>query len=220
MDEKSILAENLTFYRKQNGFSQIELAKKLNYSNKNISKWEKGETMPNAFILGKIAKIYNITIEDLISPRQNENIEEQSNNSKRKEIIKNLFRVGMLFLANAILYAVATAIFYALRVADIDSFNLWYIYLYLTPLTFLSITIYIRVLYKIVDIFSISAFSWLICVSIYVTLSYVKHMALIFALGAVIEIIEICIAFLINIKVFNKMPKIFKNFNKSKEDKK
>ncbi len=67
MDEKEIIARNLATYRKKAGLSQIEFAKKLNYSNKNISKWETGETTPNVFVLRKIAKLFGISVDDLIN---------------------------------------------------------------------------------------------------------------------------------------------------------
>ena len=67
MEQKEIVAANLTNYRKKAGISQLELAKKLNYSNKNISKWENGETTPSVFVLKEIANVYGITIDDLLN---------------------------------------------------------------------------------------------------------------------------------------------------------
>ena len=66
MEQKDIIAANLTGYRKKAGLSQLELAKKLNYSNKNISKWENGETTPNIFTLKQIADLYGITVDALL----------------------------------------------------------------------------------------------------------------------------------------------------------
>ena len=48
---KSIIAKNLTTYRKKAGITQQELADKLNYSDKSISKWERGEGVPDIYIL-------------------------------------------------------------------------------------------------------------------------------------------------------------------------
>lgn len=204
MDEKEILAKNLVKYRKNAGLSQVELAKKLNYSNKNISKWENGETMPNAFVLQKIANIYGVKIENLIE--ENGELlpqEKQKIHNKRKTI----FRLTMLLLANAILYAGGTLLIYILKLVGIQNFPLYYIYLYISPLTFLSITIYIRVLYNYVEIFSMSAFNWLICLSFYLSFIKASNMAFIFVMGGGVEIVEICIALLVNIKLRNDKKK-------------
>ena len=205
MDEKEILAKNLVKYRKNAGLSQIDLAKKLNYSNKNISKWEKGETMPNAFVLQKIADIYGVKIEDLIK-ENSQSITDETPNARNKR--KTVFRITMLLLANAILYASGTLLIYILKLVGIRDFPLYYIYLYLSPLSFLSITIYVRVLYNFVEIFSMSAFNWLVCLSFYLSFINASHMGFIFVMGGGVEIIEICIFLLVNIKLKNDKKKV------------
>ena len=37
---EQIIAENLVYYRKESGLTQLEIAEKFNYSDKSISKWE------------------------------------------------------------------------------------------------------------------------------------------------------------------------------------
>ena len=45
-DVKDILAENLTHLRQASGITQSELAKRLNYTDKSVSKWEHGDAVP------------------------------------------------------------------------------------------------------------------------------------------------------------------------------
>ena len=68
---KQIVAKNLTNYRKINNLTQQDLADKLCYSDKAISKWERGESLPDLYTLGKIAELYNITINDLCLEKTN-----------------------------------------------------------------------------------------------------------------------------------------------------
>lgn len=204
MEEKDIVAANLNFYRKKAGFSQLDLAKKLNYSNKNISKWENGETTPNIFILKKIADLYGITVDDLLCADTAESsliVETKVKLEKRHKSIFNLF---MLILANAIMFAVASLVIYILGIVNVTSFNKWLIYLYFTPLCFLSIAIYVKVLYKFAEIISISAIGWLVCLSVYLSLLPVKNIELIFILGAAYQFVVLCIAILINIKSISR----------------
>lgn len=60
--------ENLLRLRKYNKMSQQELASQLMYSDKAISKWELGDNIPDIFTLEKIAKLFNVSIDDLIKP--------------------------------------------------------------------------------------------------------------------------------------------------------
>ena len=66
MDElKSIIAKNLIYYRTQAKMTQYEIAQKLNYSDKSISKWERGAGIPDIFILKQLADILEINYEKL-----------------------------------------------------------------------------------------------------------------------------------------------------------
>ncbi|MDD4000955.1 MAG: helix-turn-helix transcriptional regulator, partial [Bacilli bacterium] len=57
---KNTISKNLVRYRKQNNLTQLELAVELNYSDKAISKWERGESMPDIYVLSLLADFYNI----------------------------------------------------------------------------------------------------------------------------------------------------------------
>ena len=61
-----IIAKNLTALRKKNKLTQIELAKLLSYSDKAISKWENGESVPSVDVLYRISKIYNVSLDFIV----------------------------------------------------------------------------------------------------------------------------------------------------------
>ena len=64
MDYKT--ADRLIELRKQKGLSQDDLAEQLDISRQAISKWERAESLPDTENLIKLAKLYNITIDELI----------------------------------------------------------------------------------------------------------------------------------------------------------
>ena len=64
---RKIIAKNLSFYRKNAGLTQAELAEKINYSDKSVSKWERGEGLPDVYVLTLIAGLLGVTVNDLIS---------------------------------------------------------------------------------------------------------------------------------------------------------
>ena len=53
--------------RKDKGFTQVQLAEKLNISNRAVSKWETGKSCPDASIMLKLCDILDITVNELLS---------------------------------------------------------------------------------------------------------------------------------------------------------
>lgn len=66
-DLKLVVASNLIKLRQEAGMTQSELGEKLNYSDKTVSKWERGESIPDAFVLLRLAEIYGTTVDALLS---------------------------------------------------------------------------------------------------------------------------------------------------------
>ena len=64
---KSIVAKNIVRFRKAYGMTQIELAEKLNYSDKAISKWERGLSFPDISLLIPLADILKVSLYDLLT---------------------------------------------------------------------------------------------------------------------------------------------------------
>ncbi|MCJ0222544.1 helix-turn-helix transcriptional regulator [Clostridioides difficile] len=62
-----MINENLKSLRKINQYTQEELAEKLNVSRKSIAKWESGESIPDICSCIKLAKLYNVKLDDLVN---------------------------------------------------------------------------------------------------------------------------------------------------------
>ena len=60
------IGANIAAYRKRDGLTQASLAEKLNYSDKAVSKWERGESVPDVLTLMHLADQFGITINDLV----------------------------------------------------------------------------------------------------------------------------------------------------------
>ena len=71
MDEcRAVVAANLTRLRTAAGLTQSELGDKLNYSDKSVSKWERGDAVPDVFVMKQIADIYGVTVDYLLQPHE------------------------------------------------------------------------------------------------------------------------------------------------------
>ena len=70
MDDEKVkyqIGANIAAYRKQAGLTQAGLAEKLNYSDKAVSKWERGESIPDVLTLMQLAEQFGITVNDLLT---------------------------------------------------------------------------------------------------------------------------------------------------------
>ena len=72
------LKENIKFYRKKKGYTQIDLAKKLHVKQYNISDYEIGRVEPSISTLIKMAEVFDITLDTLVGKKQKDNIYEKN----------------------------------------------------------------------------------------------------------------------------------------------
>ena len=75
MDEfKRIVAKNITALRTSMNLTQAQLGERLNYSDKSVSKWERGDSVPDVFVLKKIADMAGKTVDWLLADHGGETI--------------------------------------------------------------------------------------------------------------------------------------------------
>lgn len=67
MEINEIIGKNLAELRKKNNMTQREVAFKLDFSDKSVSKWESGESMPSVDVLCKLAKLYNVKLDYFVN---------------------------------------------------------------------------------------------------------------------------------------------------------
>ena len=129
-----VIAENLIYYRKKAQLTQSELASKLNYSDKSISKWERAEGVPDIHILVQLAKLYGLTVNDFVS-------------KKKKEKIANRFfsRVLITLIAVALVWFIATTLYLTLELfhnVEKPLIGHWMTFVYAIPVSFIVLIIF------------------------------------------------------------------------------
>ncbi len=94
--ESNDIGKRIAILRKQKGWSQMELAEKLNVTDKAVSKWENGG-MPSIDLLPKLSEIFNVTIDHLIlGDKENEKKSQDSEikkDNKETEVAQDEFSV-------------------------------------------------------------------------------------------------------------------------------
>ena len=84
-----MLSENLKVLRTQKGFSQEELAVRVNVVRQTVSKWEKGLSVPDADTVVKLAEVFGVSVSELLG----EEIKEENNSL---EVAEQLSRLNAL----------------------------------------------------------------------------------------------------------------------------
>lgn len=182
---KSVIAKNLIKYRKENGLTQQKLAEKLNYSDKSISKWERGEGVPDIYILKQIAELYNVTVNDIIGMEKIENNATPTIN--KNHVLITLMSIGLVWL-------VATIIFAILKIIFPNTLTISYCYIYAIPVSFIVLYIFNRIWFKIklINFTSVSLIFWTTLFSFYWTIKdFFDNFGVLFFIGIPFQIIVI-----------------------------
>ncbi|MFU2182067.1 helix-turn-helix domain-containing protein [Streptococcus pluranimalium] len=107
------LAQQLKSLRTANKMSQDDLAEKLYISRQAISKWETGEATPDLDKLVQLAKILDVSLDELILGKEAQTIIERVVEKQERDI-KQLVRDFWLIFSNILLAACLLLLLYAL----------------------------------------------------------------------------------------------------------
>ncbi len=163
-DVRPIISKNLAKLRKDKGLTQAELAERLNYSDKAVSRWEHGDTLPDVNVLYELCEFYGITLNDLTSEECY--IEEAK--QKKREIQE--MKVWRCILAGSIIWLLATVVFMYMLAMDIGD-NMWILFIIAAPISVLFFCIYGKGLLNNLTLFILSScIMWLTLVAFYLSI--------------------------------------------------
>ncbi len=202
MDEqqlKSIFAKKLSYYRKSAGMTQSELAEKLNYSDKSISKWERAEGLPDVFVLTQISQLFSVSVDDLLNEKRPEH---------PVDIVLN--RRLITVIAAAVPWLVAAIVFATLFVANIPGAWPWLCFVYAIPVSAIVLIVFTSIWWgKTALAVSISVLLWSLVLCGVLTFNIIKLTSF-FAVAAICQII---IVLIFKIKYRKKEFKIIDNID-------
>ena len=128
---KAIVAKNLTELRKAKNLTQGELATQLNYSDKSISKWENGDSLPDIAVLCEVAQLYGVTLNDLVKENAVEKLGEKKSAFAKFEKIELSNNVIIFCLWISVVFLIATLLFVYLRLNGIA--DCWQAFMWAFP---------------------------------------------------------------------------------------
>ena len=186
------IASNLAYYRKAAGLTQAELAQKINYSDKSVSKWESGGGVPDVYILMQLATLYGVSLDTLVGKEPQVVVPAQT--KKREKGMQAL----IMLLSSGLVWLVATVCFVGMSIGDAGEYA-WLSFLYATVANFIVLLVYCSIWkYRKLHLVSVSALTWTAILCVYITLIYVfAHYQIdrtlwpIFLLGIPLQVLEV-----------------------------
>lgn len=186
---KEIIAKNLVELRKSRKYTQQELAEKLNYTDKAISRWEHAETLPDIETLCRVCDIYGVKFEYLLQkeqPKKNPYV-------KRKDIPN---KIVIMLIALAAIWTAATITYTYINLILND--NHWTLFIWAIPLSCFICLICNCLFFqsKIFTYVTASLMCWTFILSVYVELLSTYNAWLLFIIGIPIQVLLILLAIL------------------------
>ena len=188
LDLKQTIAANLVAYRKQAHLTQQELAAKLNYSDKAISKWERAEGVPDVLVLKEIADLYGVTVNDFLV-----------DHTKPKKLrFKDFWAKRWLItlLSACLVFFIATLVVFLWLVTDPNTTVAVAKYTYLTalPVAIIVVLVFSCIWGKLWQRCVVSsALIWTLCLLIHLVLNIpsLENTWMIYVVGAAMQLLVI-----------------------------
>ncbi len=178
---KLIIAQNIAELRKSHSLTQAEFAEKLNYSDKAISKWERGESVPDISVLKSIADMFDVTVDYLLTEDHSKQQQEIKFISRRKK--RN--RMVITGISILLVWFIATFAFVNMDIIVSDKHPYWLAFIYAVPISFIVWLVFNSIWFnRRRNFFIISLLMWSVLATFYLTLlPFGFNLWLVFAIG-------------------------------------
>ncbi len=187
-----IIGRNLTRLRKASGMTQLDLAEKLNYSDKSVSKWEQGNGIPDVRILLQLADLFNVSLDDLVrEPPKGKSVVPKRERKLRHFII-TVCSVGICWLVAVVCFVLGGVAnpWLAQKVT-----GMWLSFVYAVPVSAIILVVFSTVWrWKWVRIVSLSVLIWTAIACVYLTLyvcGITEGMWLLFLIGIPLQVLTL-----------------------------
>lgn len=185
---KMIIAGNIGSLRREAGMTQLELAEYLNYSDKAVSKWERGESIPDVFTLKSLADRFSVSVDYLLRadhPLESEAKREYTKRQRRNHALITVMSCVLVWLIAAFVHT-------GINIALPDESKLLFVYMYAVPITLIVLLIFNSIWGKRRNnflIISVLIWTTLACIFVSVYFFASVNMWLLFVIGIPAQVI-------------------------------
>ena len=188
-DLKLIIAGNIGKLRREANMTQLELAEQLNYSDKAISKWERGESVPDVVTLKILADHFGVTVDYLLRadhPLEMKIRQEYTKRQKRNHLL-------ITFMSCVLVWFIAVFLYTSMDVAlPVLRDRMWLAFIYAVPVTAIVLLVFNSIWGpKRLNFLIISGLVWSLLAGIFISalVFYGYNLWLVFMIGIPAQII-------------------------------
>lgn len=178
---KQNFSKNLINLRKAKKLTQLGLAEKLNYSDKSISKWERGDVMPDIVTIKMITDFFGISVDKLIS------------GDATKKLSQKTSRILITLLSSVSVFFVATV--FALFYTEFVNFDkLWMFYVFCLPIVSILLIIFCSKWFGVLASgIAVSSLVWTVGINVYLILLefFMRNVWFVFVVCAAFQIVVV-----------------------------
>ncbi len=178
---EEIVAQNLTELRKAQKWTQAELAEKLNYSDKSVSKWERGDALPDLKVLTQLSELFGVTLDYFIT--ENAGASKSQFDMPKRE---RGFRIGVMLLSVSAVWLIALSVFVFTAASPAIQRGYWLALIWAIPASALAVAILsIHWNFRILSIIFESVLSWTLLTAVFLQLlvGYSWNLWMLFLVG-------------------------------------
>ncbi|MCL2177273.1 MAG: helix-turn-helix domain-containing protein [Firmicutes bacterium] len=202
------VGRSIAFFRKRAGYTQLELADKINYTDKAISKWERGDGIPDLNILIKLANVFGIRVVDILNSEKAEVLAGVETRAKKKPLTERWnVRVIVPIMSIMFVFTVATFLFgfSVILPTGVRIQHSWMFYIYAMPFAAVVAIIFSGLwgkhlifrgfsLHRVFVIISISALLWTLSLAAHLSFD-TEHPFIFYVIAAPIQAIIVLFYF-------------------------
>lgn len=170
-DLEQIVAQNLTDLRKSRNWTQAELAEKLNYSDKSISKWERGEALPDLKVLYRMSELFEVPLDYFTT-------EDAATRREQTEAPKSEvgFRIGVELLLVSAVWLVAISLFAFGSTFQPFAKNAWIVLIWAVPASaYVFVFFSIRWKFRVCAIVFQSILCWTLLAAVFLQMLLLEY---------------------------------------------
>lgn len=185
---KFTIAKNIQSLRQQKGMTQQQMAQMLNYSDKSVSKWERGESLPDITVLKMIADLFEVSLDYLVEEEHGvRSFVSKENEDKRKKRNYYIITATSIFLVAIF----ATLLYIILAMVFPGTAYPWLCYAYALPVAMIVWLVFNSIWFNPHSNFVIvSVMVWSLLGALYLTFSIQGfHIWPVLLLGIPIQVI-------------------------------
>ncbi len=185
-----IIGKNIMRLRRMSNMTQLELAEKINYSDKSVSKWEQGNGIPDVRILLQLADLFNVSVDDLVREHPEKRVM-----PKKARLLR---RIAVMLLSAGLCWLVAVIAFVLMGIISPSLDGKWLAFVYAVPASAIVVLVFSCIWhYRWVRIAAITLLVWTLLTCVYLTALVcgvdpsVVPIALIYLVGVPLQVLAL-----------------------------